>query len=56
MATMLRPSRGNRNMQDFGCCDMCARKKALHLKPGPRERHLMRQREKRSWRKAEGLR
>ena len=49
MATMLRKSPGN--YQDFGCCDMCARKKAKQLKPGPRERHLMRQREKRQWKK-----
>lgn len=53
MAKMLRNSRTARNMQDFGCCDMCARKKANHLKPGPRERHLMRQREKRQWKKDE---
>lgn len=53
MAKMLRNSRAARNMQDFGCCDHCARKKALVLKPGPRERHLMRQREKRQWRKDE---
>jgi len=52
MAKMLRV--GATNYGDFGCCDHCARKKALHLKPGPRERHLMRQREKRQWRKEEG--
>lgn len=52
MAKMLRDH--SRNYQDFGCCDMCARKKATILKPGPRERHLARQREKRQWRKDEG--
>jgi hypothetical protein len=52
MAKMLRNSR-HRNWGDFGCCDHCARKKANQLKPGPRERHLMRQREKRQWRKEE---
>lgn len=49
MAKMLRNS--IRNHGDFGCCDMCARKKALNLKPGPRERHLFRQREKRQWKR-----
>lgn len=51
MARMLRNH--PRNMQDFGCCDMCARKKAKQLKPGPRERHLARQREKRAWKREE---
>ena len=51
VAKMLRNSRQDNCSGDFGCCDMCARKKANHLKPGPRERHLMRQREKRQWRR-----
>jgi hypothetical protein len=49
MARMLRNH--PRNYGDFGCCDMCARKKKLIHKPGPRERHLARQREKRQWRR-----
>jgi len=31
----------------YGCCDSCTRGKALHLKPGPRERHQARAVEKR---------
>lgn len=50
MAKMLRKKTGH----VFGCCDSCARGKPLHMKPGPRERHLARQREKRQWRKEEG--
>lgn len=53
MAKMLRNSRQDSCSGDFGCCDHCARKKANQLKPGPRERHVMRQREKRQWRKEE---
>lgn len=49
MAKMLRDN--PKNWGDFGCCDHCARRKALVLKPGPRERHLFRQREKRAWRR-----
>lgn len=49
MAKMLRNSK--LNTANFGCCDMCARKKAKQLKPGPRERHVTRQREKRQWKK-----
>lgn len=44
MARMLRSH--TRNHMDFGCCDHCARKKKPQNKPGPRERHLLRQREK----------
>lgn len=51
MANMLRKSPTNHG--DFGCCDHCARRKPPRSKPGPRERHLMRQREKRQWRKEE---
>jgi hypothetical protein len=51
MAKMLRDH--PRNYGDFGCCDHCARKKALHLKPGPRERHVARAREKRQWKREE---
>lgn len=51
MAKMLRNSRLDNCSGAFGCCDHCARHKALILKPGPRERHVMRQREKRQWRK-----
>lgn len=47
MANMLRKSTGH----NFGCCDSCARGKPLHLKPGPRERHQARAREKRQWRR-----
>ena len=50
---MLRNSRLHNCGGDFGCCDHCARKKALVHKPGPRERHVMRQREKRQWKKEE---
>ena len=35
----------------FGCCDACARGTALHMKPGPRERHQARAREKRAWKR-----
>lgn len=41
------------NVGGFGCCDHCARKKMNHLKPGPRERHVTRQREKRQWKREE---
>ena len=53
MAKMLRNSRQDSCAGDFGCCDHCARKVAKQLRPGPRERHVMRQREKRRWRKEE---
>ena len=38
----------------YGCCDACHSGQALHMKPGPRERHQARAREKRQWRKDEG--
>lgn len=44
MAKMLRNS--THNHSDFGCCDHCARKSKPERKPGPRERRLMRAREK----------
>ena len=47
MANMLRKSAHG----FFGCCDHCARGKALHMKPGPRERHQARAIEKRQWKK-----
>lgn len=50
MADMLR--KHTRNHGDFGCCDHCSRNvKVLSNKPGPRERHLARQREKVATRK-----
>lgn len=49
MAKMLRKN----STKHYGCCDACASGQALHLKPGPRERHQARAREKRQWRKAE---
>lgn len=49
MSNMLRNH--HRNGGDFGCCDHCARGAALHMKPGPRERHQARQREKREWKR-----
>lgn len=51
MAKMLRNSRVQNCAGDFGCCDHCARHKPAILKPGPRERHVMRQREKRQWKR-----
>jgi hypothetical protein len=51
MANMLRKKCSHR----FGCCDHCARGKALHLKPGPRERHNARAIEKREWKKQENV-
>lgn len=47
MAKMLRKGTSH----NYGCCDSCARGKPLHLKPGPRERHQARAREKRQWRR-----
>ncbi len=47
MANMLRKS----SVGWFGCCNRCARKAPAHLKPGPRERHQARAREKRTWRR-----
>jgi len=35
----------------YGCCDHCAKGQALHLRPGPRERHQARAREKQAWKK-----
>lgn len=35
----------------FGCCDHCARGKALPMKPGPRERHQARAVERRRWKR-----
>jgi len=37
----------------YGCCDHCARGQALHMKPGPRERHQARAVEKRGWKREE---
>ncbi len=45
MANMLR----KRTSHTYGCCDHCARHKALQAKPGPRERHQARAIEKREW-------
>lgn len=47
MANMLR----REATRYYGCCDSCTRGKALHLKPGPRERHQARAVEKRRWKK-----
>lgn len=48
MSDMLR----KQSTKYYGCCDRCARKiKHAHMKPGPRERHQARAREKRQWKK-----
>lgn len=47
MAKMLR----TQSTKYYGCCDHCARGQALHLKPGPRERHQARAREKAQWKR-----
>lgn len=47
MADMLR----KQSTKYYGCCDRCARKAATPMKPGPRERHQARAREKRQWRR-----
>ena len=49
MANMLR----KKSTKFYGCCDSCARGQALHMKPGPRERHQARQVEKRQWKREE---
>ncbi|MDP9820371.1 hypothetical protein J2S59_000180 [Nocardioides massiliensis] len=52
MANMLR----KKATKWHGCCDHCARGTALHMKPGPRERHQARAIEKRQWAKEWGER
>lgn len=47
MADMLR----KKTTSYYGCCDSCTRGKALHAKPGPRERHQARAIEKRRWKR-----
>jgi len=49
MANMLR----SKSTKFYGCCDHCARGQALHMKPGPRERHQARAVEKREWKREE---